>query len=297
MASDTTGGSKSVKMHAKEVMLKNKSYFRKSTGDEAGSAPLKGVVTHTNRGKVYFNAWSMDVKVEGENVVRNLDLTTHNHASAPGNTPPWPFMASMAIGPDGSDDPCAKDKKKQQSACKGKDPCKDKGCQAASKCQLVPYGGSGSPNCCPGQTGHHMIESHWVAGNAAFGMAQKGDKGHDRAPTVCAEGGRFTKEHGEFHVIQGKMEESYMAGGENAGRPWNYGAGRAAAMRAHDSAFAGSECDRACIQGQLDDFYGSNPNRALNPPKTQSLATKDPGDGRWTRGDANQSLRGTMGRR
>ena len=29
---------------------------------------------------------------------------------------------------------------------------------------LVPYGGGGSPNCCEGQTGHHMIEDHWVQG-------------------------------------------------------------------------------------------------------------------------------------
>ena len=57
-------------------MLKNKSYFKKSTGDEAGCAAKKGVITSVNRGKVYFIAWSMDVKVEGENVVRHLDMTT-----------------------------------------------------------------------------------------------------------------------------------------------------------------------------------------------------------------------------
>ena len=62
----------------KEVMLKNKSHFKTSSGDEAGSAPKKGVVTSRTPG-VYFNAWSMDVKVEGENVVRHLDITTHNH--------------------------------------------------------------------------------------------------------------------------------------------------------------------------------------------------------------------------
>src|SRR5690606_40652168 len=56
----------------KEVMLKNKSYFKKSTGDEPGNAPKKGVVTSTHRGKVYFTSWSMDVKFEGENVVRHL---------------------------------------------------------------------------------------------------------------------------------------------------------------------------------------------------------------------------------
>ena len=52
LASDTSDGSKTVKIGGKEVMLKNKSSFKKSTGDEAGAAPKKGVVTSTNRGKV-----------------------------------------------------------------------------------------------------------------------------------------------------------------------------------------------------------------------------------------------------
>ena len=56
-------------------MLKNKSYFKNSTGDEAGCAAKKGLVTSTNTGKVYFIAWSMDVKIEGENAVRHLDMT------------------------------------------------------------------------------------------------------------------------------------------------------------------------------------------------------------------------------
>ena len=97
MASDTTDGSKNVQISGKEVMLKDKSYFKKSTGDEAGAAPKKGVVTSTNRGKVYFVAWSMDVKFEGENVVRHLDMTTHNHNPPPGNGPPWPHVARMSL--------------------------------------------------------------------------------------------------------------------------------------------------------------------------------------------------------
>src|SRR5687768_7049448 len=80
MASDTTDGSKTVQVSGKEVMLKDKSCFKQSTGDEAGSAPKKNIITSKIKGKVYFNAWSMDVKFEGENVVRHLDLTTHNHA-------------------------------------------------------------------------------------------------------------------------------------------------------------------------------------------------------------------------
>lgn len=297
MASDVTEGSKTVKLHGKEVMLKNKSYFKKSTGDEAGSAPLKGVLTKTNTGKVYFNAWSMDVKVEGENVVRHLDLTTHNHASAPGATPPWPFMASMATGPEGSDDPCEKDKKKEQQACRGKsDPCADTECQKAAKCKLVPYGGAGSPNCCPDQTGHHLIEAHWVEGVAGFGMAQPGS-GHNAAPTVCAAGTRYTADHGHMHVIQGLIEESYMSHGVNAGQPFDYGAGRSAALTAHEATFGDSDCDRECLQAQLDNFYGDDMNRPLNPPSRQNIALTDPGDGRWTRSQAEQSLRTALFRR
>lgn len=98
MASDTTDGSTSVKVSGQEVMLKNKSYFKKSTGDEAGSAPKKGVISSKNTGKVYFSMWSMDVKCEGENVVRHLDITTHNHGSWSPNSPPMAYQNRMAMG-------------------------------------------------------------------------------------------------------------------------------------------------------------------------------------------------------
>lgn len=96
MATDATDGSTSVKISDKEVMLKNKSYFKKSSGDEAGSTPKKGVVTSKITGKVFFKAWSMDVKVEGENVVRHLDITTHNHASDPPNSIIAPHTDAVA---------------------------------------------------------------------------------------------------------------------------------------------------------------------------------------------------------
>ncbi|WP_213958113.1 PAAR-like domain-containing protein [Variovorax sp. dw_954] len=120
MASDTTSGSTSVQISGKEVMLKNKSYFSKSMGDEAGSAPKKGVVTSKNMGKVYFNAWSMDVQVEGENVVRMGDITTHNHASLPGNSPTWPYIDKAAFAKD-SDHACGPAVKNAKEACKDVD--------------------------------------------------------------------------------------------------------------------------------------------------------------------------------
>jgi Domain of unknown function (DUF4150) len=98
LSSDCSGGSTTVKIGGAEIMMKDKSYFKLSSGDEAGSAPKKGVVTSKIKGKVYFNSWSMDVLIEGENAVRHLDLTTHNHASKPGQTPPLPETEGMSAG-------------------------------------------------------------------------------------------------------------------------------------------------------------------------------------------------------
>jgi hypothetical protein len=79
-SSDTGDGSKSVTVNGKEVGLKNQSVYKSSKGDEAATRNFGGgVVSHTITGKTKFAAWSFDVKVEGQNVVRHMDLTTHNH--------------------------------------------------------------------------------------------------------------------------------------------------------------------------------------------------------------------------
>jgi hypothetical protein len=112
-AKDTKKGSKNVKISGQEVMLKNKSYFKKSTGDEAGRAPKKGIVTSKITGKVYFTSWSPNVKFEGKNVVRHLDLTTHNHGSKPGNSPPWLYKDSSLFGSD----PCKQIRSEVEKKC------------------------------------------------------------------------------------------------------------------------------------------------------------------------------------
>lgn len=113
MASDTADGSKTVLISGQEVMLKDKSAFKQSTGDEAGSTPKKGVVTSKIKGKVNFCAWSMDVKFEGENVPRHLDLTLHNEASLPANTPTWPYLDGMTLP---ASDPSCKELKETLAA-------------------------------------------------------------------------------------------------------------------------------------------------------------------------------------
>ena len=91
-------------------MLKNKSYFKSSVGDEAGCAPKKGLLNSKNMGKVYFTMWSMDVKIEGENVVRHFDLTTHNHASQIGNEGiPFPHVSRLTPPANAIDKRCKSD--------------------------------------------------------------------------------------------------------------------------------------------------------------------------------------------
>jgi Domain of unknown function (DUF4150) len=299
MASDTSDGSSSVKISGQEVMLKNKSYFKKSTGDEAGSAPKKGVITSKIKGKVYFTAWSMDVKVEGENVVRHMDLTTHNHASQPPQTPPWMHVDEMAMAVQ---EACADEVDQAESSCKGKSPSAcGPACTKAQKCLLVPKDKDKARCCAPANTGHHMIEDHWVLGNASFPDYQPvagTRKPYSAAPTVCVEGGRYDKEHGEMHAAQGLIEESYMAGGANASKPWDFGAGKSAALIAHDMVFGDSNCSKGCVEAQLNAFYGEDEARPLNPPHTQSLpldTTSNVAKGRLTRPTAANQMSPLLG--
>jgi len=238
MASDCTDGSSTVQISGQEIMLKNKSYFKRSSGDEAGCAPLKGVVTHQNMGKVYFNMWSMDVLAEGENVVRNLDMTTHNHASVPGNGGPWPYVDEAAM--PGITKACQKDIDKEKKNCEGDPhPCRGleelpphgKGvdrinakpaadrmadaatkndCLNARRCRLSAYEGE-YRTCCPGQTPHHLVEASSFGAGRGVGGSRFTTFSNSpvpyspgQAPCVCAEGtsSAMGGTHELMHVFQ-----------------------------------------------------------------------------------------------
>jgi hypothetical protein len=96
MSVDTANGTKTVKCDGQPIMIKS-SYFMQSTGDEAGAA--MGVVSNRIKGKAYPKMYSFDVKAEGENVFRLLDIMLMNGAS-PTNTPPSPELQppSFALG-------------------------------------------------------------------------------------------------------------------------------------------------------------------------------------------------------
>jgi hypothetical protein len=87
-SSDTSDGTKTVKIAGDEAGMKNQSNYKTSKGDEAATRNFgMGVVTHTIQGKTQFAAWSFDVMFEGANAVRFGDMTTHNHSSDLANPP------------------------------------------------------------------------------------------------------------------------------------------------------------------------------------------------------------------
>jgi len=78
-ASDLTDGTRTVQVGGGEVGMKSSSKYKKSSGDEAATKSLgMGVSSHQISNTVYFQAWSFDVKFEGANADRLLDLTSGN---------------------------------------------------------------------------------------------------------------------------------------------------------------------------------------------------------------------------
>ncbi len=79
-ASDTAKGSKSVEMGGDQVGKQSESNYSKCSGDEAATKSFgMNVIDHCIQGKTVAQAWSFDVKIEGENATRFLDVTFNNN--------------------------------------------------------------------------------------------------------------------------------------------------------------------------------------------------------------------------
>ncbi|MCY1074009.1 DUF4150 domain-containing protein [Archangium lansingense] len=101
-SSDTAKGTKRVSVEGNPACVKD-SNFSTSTGDEAGTAG-GGVASSKTKGKAEFVNFSFDVKFEGKNVARAMDLMLHNDK----NTPPSPVIQPIVM---------AGDKGKDESKC------------------------------------------------------------------------------------------------------------------------------------------------------------------------------------
>jgi hypothetical protein len=302
MAKDTTSGSKKVKISGQEVLLKNKSHFKKSMGDEAGSAAKKGVITSVNRGKVFFKAWSMDVKVEKQNVVRHLDLTTHNHASDPGQTPPWAYVDTMGMQVNNEKDPCKEMRQEVKEKCEkhvsantyegGKrdgeinraglkrDMCNDSECNQAMKCVLVPYDHgcctSKNSNAKKDKTPHHVIPAHCfmppgereAGGPDRYEGCENYDP--DKAPCVCVYGkdkSEKRKQHARIHTLFDEVEDSNKTNGAGT---WSY---NKAADAGAESVSDVTGCDENCTKAQLNKYH----NKDAEIPKGTELRADSSG--------------------
>ena len=98
-SSDTAKGTQKVKCDGNPVCVKD-SNFSTSTGDEAGSAG-GGMLSSKIKGKAEFVNFSFDVKFEGKNVARALDLMLHNDK----NTPPMPVLQPPIVAVPSNEDP------------------------------------------------------------------------------------------------------------------------------------------------------------------------------------------------
>lgn len=79
-AADTTDGTRDVKIGSDQIGLKNDSNFKQCKGDEAATRSFgMNVSSHCIQGKTVAQAWSFDVKFEGQNALRLLDLTISNN--------------------------------------------------------------------------------------------------------------------------------------------------------------------------------------------------------------------------
>lgn len=248
--SDTTEGSRNVKIGGQEVLLKDRSYFKKSTGDEAATrAQGMNVVTHQIQGKVYFRAWSMNVKAEGENVVRHLDLTTHNHASDPPGTPPFPDISTLQVGGVN----CVT-------------------LLAGLKITVHAYKDR-DKHCSSTQQSDHIVQNACfenVRGGGGISSCPQYNLGN--APCMCLDDATDTAtEHGKKTLAQNDWGKAQRAGGGSA----TYAQSRDANLKASEDAYPGLkgnkealECLKLICDAYFKDTLGMDENTPVRVPRT-----------------------------
>lgn len=298
-ASDTSNGSTTVMISGQEVMLKDKSVFKKSTGNEAATKSLgMGVVTHTIQGEASFTAWSMDVKIEGQNVDRHLDMTVNNEQCLPADTPPWPYIDNAASGADSPcNKPAPKDYANQVSQdcpppahsrvrrgfsggklvnepAPGPQQNSSAKCCEARKCMMVQE----KPNTCKGcgKTPHHVVPAAEFLDprepGETRGASAVGNYATAKAPCLCVSGDDHDsredkapfrlKEHGRLGAEYAKQRNDFISAKQSTYK-YRYSAaseiGASAAQKV-------TGCDKDCIKAQLDAAHktmGVNQNDEL----------------------------------
>ena len=154
---------------------------------------------------------------------------------------------------------------KAQEEAVDKNPClKSKRCELApykkSVASVYPRGAGRSPTdsmlrldrpdgCCPGQQAHHVIPAAKVRGCPGYD--------HDKAPTVCVEGGNNNGTHGKLHMAtdantQRMVDGEYKHNPAACKDPASMEATIEASAQAMKDKFG---CDKECVAKELKKFY------------------------------------------
>jgi hypothetical protein len=246
-------------------------------------------------GKVYFKMWSMDVKMEGENVVRHMDLTTHNHASEPPQTPPWMHVDEMAIEVRAE---CVDEINNAEAACQhvpGPHACTP-ACAEAQRCLLSPHRHASDRCCEPDTTGDHVIEANcFIETGGRGGLAQQTDMSAAQvqailpgvtataarpfsefpdyeprdAPTICASQFEGNTNHGGMQAIRDHLKRAHVQSRRNQGEEalglvggkkswWTYDEASSAGAKAVNIMYP--DCSEGCIKAQLDRYHVDEAN-------------------------------------
>jgi hypothetical protein len=308
VTTDTSNGSKTVQISGQEVMLKNSSAFKTSTGDEAATKSQgMNVITHQIQGKCYFTSWSMDVKIEGENAVRHLDLMTHNHASEVGATPPWNFQDRAAIAE--SVDECKDAVQDVKDNCNIDDdgnvkcPCPnhtetiktakdlpafkdDKDPRQIHRCNEIRAAFKGYKDCMkrnkceqaakcllseksPDKCCQPQTPHHIVPASQFKGVAEYE---YNKAACICVEGNNQTQgSHGDIHAeTAARTKERFPEKFETGNyEVWKCGDAERLGAEAVEEVFG---CDADCIEAQL-----RKKHRAMGINKDRKVEVTAPG--------------------
>lgn len=218
--------------------MKDQSTFKKSTGDEAATKSLgMGVVTHTIQGEASFVAWSMDVKFEGANADRHLDMMLHNEQSNPANTATWNYCDAMvaAFAAGGKCENMEHLRLQQK-----REPCPTK---------------NGEP-----QHGHHLLPARCFY-NADPEIP---NYDYDMAPVICVTG---RTQHMGAHKLCHDWFDSVELGYHENGWDFTYSAASSAATgsagQALDPPRPLTPKERDCVQFQQDQYYKAQPPQGL----------------------------------
>ena len=143
-----------------------------------------------------------------------------------------------------------------------------------------------SRGCCPGQTGHHLIQDAWLKNKGsergAGDLCGAGKYNVDAAPVVCVEGmDQNTGSHGEIHD-QTKIEVQRQLDKPPPLNSFSMSDAINVAADAHAES-VGGKCNKDCIKKQLTDFYGG---MGCNPrPTDKNGQTMAPSEGGSSGGD------------